>query len=629
MASATTKEARPWSLWAASLVVAAALTGWVGWLVARAQLQGYAQSFDPLIYTRALWGLAHGDLHNPTLEMPSLAVHGNFLLFFLAPLARLFHPATVLAWAQAAALGASAAQVAWAFGRAWAERRPAWAAGWVALWAGALASFGAPLVLNPFLYDLHPELLGVPLLLAGMLRVQAKGAVDAAALAWAGLACLAREEFGLLVAALAFLPPPEVAQHPLRARLAVGAAGVGYFCVYVFGVAQAWGKPWETFALKFAQAAAPAPSEVGVASHKALLLVVLLASMGGVVWRGWRWMGVCIPGVLYFMFNGHLVHLQFKLHYGFLLAPGILAAGVVGWRSWMREPKRGVGVWLAAWSLMAGGIFLVFGAAPGGALFWPKAFDMEGQGGRVRLSDDPHSRAARLHALLARVPPEDGVAAPFQSAPPLGARAFVMTDEWLKERLAAKAGLPPALDTVAVTRADWPSLGRYLAGSQGFRLVGHEEGLALLTRSPRMADLRLDPREVALDAPPASCERPLGGWPEAGLELCALGKTQDHRLVATVRRAKPPAPAWEGRRVEVVVHSQDEGVLPTPLWLMGGILGAQEAPLGGALTLTSQGPTGILPAGVGLLDPRDGRPLPAQDAQGRPHPWVPLAMEGP
>ena len=79
-----------------------------GALVALALFQihyaGQPQSYDTLLYSRGLWGVAHGNWHNPIFDLETFAIHGSFVFFLLAPLAHIMSSANVLIAAQAVSL---------------------------------------------------------------------------------------------------------------------------------------------------------------------------------------------------------------------------------------------------------------------------------------------------------------------------------------------------------------------------------------------------------------------------------------------------------------------------------------------------------------------------------------------
>jgi hypothetical protein len=163
----------------------------------RLSAEGLSASFDSAIYIRNLWGIAQGDWHNPLVNDHIFGVHGNWVLLLLAPLVRFADPALLLTLSQGLALGATAGLLHYGFLEALGQRasRGRRLAAATLLSAGLLAG---PVAINPFLFDLRPDMLGLPLLLAGLLRARRQG-FDGAALAWMGAALFVREDFGMVI----------------------------------------------------------------------------------------------------------------------------------------------------------------------------------------------------------------------------------------------------------------------------------------------------------------------------------------------------------------------------------------------------------------------------------------------
>ncbi len=201
--------------WAPRAALSLAAASSVAWLLRRSLFEGRAQSFDAALYARSLWGLAHGDLHNPVFGGPSWSIHGQLALALLAPFARVAPAALVLAVAQALALGLTAYVVGGGFAdAARAHGRPVW----LAAVAGTLAALGAPLVANPFVFDVRPDLLAVPLLTWGLVRAVRRDAFDRASLAALVAALVAREDFAVVVAAAMLAPVARGRARPRAAR---------------------------------------------------------------------------------------------------------------------------------------------------------------------------------------------------------------------------------------------------------------------------------------------------------------------------------------------------------------------------------------------------------------------------
>lgn len=110
---------------------------------------GYAQTFDTLLYARALWGVAHLDLHNPAAGVHAFSVHAHWGLVVLAPLARVADAATVLLLAQGVSAGLTAALVGLAAGAVAARAGLGRGSALVAVAAALLGTIASPLVANP------------------------------------------------------------------------------------------------------------------------------------------------------------------------------------------------------------------------------------------------------------------------------------------------------------------------------------------------------------------------------------------------------------------------------------------------------------------------------------------------
>jgi hypothetical protein len=234
-------------------------------------------------------------------------------------------------------------------------------------------------------------------------------------------------------------------------------------------------------------------------------------------------------------------------------------------------------------------------------------------------------RAQEVHERLRALPSEDGLAAPFWCAAPHASRAWVSLPSKVIERLERGEGVPPALDTAALERKDWGGLGAMLVRDQGFRLVGQRAGVALLTRSPRLADASLSWSEVASDVKAEGpCAATLGAWPDAGLALGALRTLPDGRLVALVQRDGPSPSAAP---LLLMVTWENPEIQPEELVLMGGMLGPQDLPVGACAAFVTRGPMGARAAGVALVNPATDGALVARSPRGEDVPVLSASPE--
>ncbi len=567
--------------------VAAVATGLVGVLLLRLCFFGRAQSFDLLLYARGLWGWGHGDPWNPVVGMHNLGLHGHFLGVALAPLTLLLPAAAVLAAAQAIAFGVTAALVVREVSRTSAPAL-------LVLWLG-LVVLSSPLVLNPFLFDARPDLLGVPFATAALLRAGRRGTLDHLSLAGLGIACLAREEFALVAIATVLAAP----QLSKRRRLATAAAFAAYFALYFFGVRRWLGGSDLSMAIHLTGSAggdgrgAVAP----LLSARLALVLAIAATAGGLPWLGGRWLAGALPGVLMLIGTRWKVEEQLRFHYAMFAAPAFAAAAVQGFRrlSALSPARRAAAI--AGVTVVAAVAFLFGSSAPGGRHFARYNFDMADPQGGLRWNLAAHSPGGlAAHRTLARIPDHHGAAVPWPLAAPLADRTFVWHLEMLQKHLVQQRALPEALQTVALHGPDSLAMGRALVFGYGFKLAGPPGGpVVLLTRDPAFQQM---PWAALTTAPPAACAQPLQEWPEAGLALCQLTLPADRPPRALVLRTAP-APAGRAIHLLLVRSAGGEAAAARPsgaLWLLGGLGSVADLPVGRSVVLVGDSP---LPAGEG------------------------------
>jgi uncharacterized membrane protein len=593
-------SARLRHLWLPGAVAAVAASV-VGVLLLRLGFFGRAHSFDLLLYARGLWGWAHGDPWNPVVGIHNLGLHGHFLSVALAPLTLVLPAAAVLAAAQAVAFGATAALVVREASRSVAPPL-------LGLWL-ALVLLSSPLVLNPFLFDARPDLLGVPFATAALLRAGRRGGLDRLSLAALGVASLAREEFALVAVAAVLAAPGWSA----RRRLVAAAAFAAYFALYFFGVRRWFGGNDLSVAMHLTgtpggDGRAAATPALGA---RLALLLAIAATAGGLPWLGGRWLLAALPGVLMLITTRWMVEEQIRFHYGMFAAPALAAAALQGFRrlsTLSRAPRAAA---IAGATAIAAVAFLLGSSAPGGRYFARFNFDMADQQGGLRLNLAEHSPAGlAAHRMLARIPDHHGVAVPWQLAAPLADRAFVWPLERLRDHLSPKKALPSALQTVALHGPDTLAMGRALVFGYGFKLAGPPGGpIVLLTRDPAFQEV---PWAALSAEPPAACARPAQAWPEAGLALCQLAVPADGPPRALVLRT---APAAETQAIHLLLARSvgEEAANPRPigaLWLLGGLGTVADLPVGRSIVLVGDGP---LPTGQGevrvMLTVPPARPL--------------------
>lgn len=588
----------------------------VAWLLHRSIFVVRTQSFDPAIYVRSLWGFAHGDFDNPVFGSPGLAVHAQLALAALAPLARLVSPALLLVAAQGLALAATVFLVARELGRIAGEHgRSAWLA---SLAGGALAIL-SPALVNPMLFDVRPDVWGVPLLVAGLLRAERLGRFDARALAWLVAALLCREDFAMVVApAMLALPLPSGGERRVRekrARIAVAVLAMGWWVAYVL-VVRGWfgGTASERqtgFLTKFMEGAGALPLGELLA-YKAEILFAFAATLGGLGLLAPRWLLTAAGGTLFVLVNNRLQPLVLQFHYAMFAAPGLLVAGVAGWRRWLARERR------PAWApALAGGLalaaFVLSSAAPGGRRF-RNGFFLVGPDPDGRIAQSL-ARAAAARALLDRIPAGAPAAVPGAYATTFADRATLLVTEAFargprQAPMDVIEHVPADVRWVAVARDEWPSTGRRLVLEEGFRLAGIvPENLALLTREPAPLPPEILDALRGLRCPALQAE-----WPAEGLALCRLALGVDGRVAAVIRRTATPEDA-----PSATLALGLQGAPPVPLSLLDGLVIPAQLPEGFVANAVSERPPGAT-SGVVALVTAEGRPMPARipQAEGEP-----------
>jgi hypothetical protein len=597
-----------------------AAAAWSGAWLTQTLFHGYAQSFDAALYARSLWGLAHGDFDNPFLDRPSILIHAHAVLLLLAPLARAFHPLDVLIWAQAASLGALVGQFSWSLGQAWGTLKggPPWRAALAACWGACLVVPASAWVNNPFWFDVHPDVLGAPWMAAGLLRAVRRGAFDPKAVLWMLPSLLAREDYGLLLACAVWLAPGAGAL-PRAWRWGASLLGLGWFGGF-WALALTWGDPTLSVGAHMGGGGSFAPGDVLVG--KLWLFGGGAASVGALHLRGARWWLAALPGLLLLGVSQHMLDAQLRFHYSALVAPAALAAGAAGWRAWLSAQGSRLDWRVAALggSLVGLAGALWFSSAPTGRWAWGADSQEQAQGmGR---------RAQEVHERLRALPAEDGVTAPFWCVAPQASRAWVSLPSEVAKRLERGEGVPEGLDTAALERTDWGGLGARLVRQHGFRVLGQRGGVALLTRSPRLAGERLVwgevPSEVPAPSDGLSCAQGLGGWPQAGLRFGGLRALPDGRAAALVAR---DAPSAHEIPLALVLVADGPQAPPEELGLMGGMLGPQDLPVGACAAFVTRGPVGARAAGVALVNPATDGALVARSPKGEDVPVLSASPE--
>lgn len=464
-------------------------------------LQHRAQSFDVMLYARGLWGLAHGDGNNPVAGTATLAVHFHGGLLVLAPLARWIGGVQALIVAQALALGATVAITVAAGLRALSPNDGdalRWGGAWATLLGGA--TWLSCWTINPFFFDVRPDLLAVPLALAGLLRLQRSQRIDAGVAALTVAAVLMREEMAMTIAAAALVAPGVRAD--LRARLLLALAVIGLWAAYLL-----WGRTW----LGGAGATARLDGTVGVflgtpptqwpaqfwalAGNRASLLATAAATLGGAALLGGRWWLAAAPGLAWVLVSLRTPDDALRYHYPLFAAPALLVAGVAGLKRLRTRADRGQGWHWGTLRVTALTGWRCLGIPLSAVLAWhwstAPGFPRYAAGYYGRLGQPTSPEVARAHALLdAHVSDHEGAVVPWTYVGDRSDRAMLWTQYQLRDAIAGPAPLPQTLTVIALPTADARPLHPTLTTGLGWRsLTDWSEPVQIYRRSPATQEL--------------------------------------------------------------------------------------------------------------------------------------------
>ena len=535
------------------------------WLLSRLFGVGMAQSYDTTLYGRSLWGIAHGAGHNPVYGTHWLGIHANWILVLLAPLTWFVSSTTVLLTVQALAFGATAALIV-------AAARDAEGGtsmlGRFAVTAWAVSLIATPLLVNPFLFDARPDLVAVPLLLAGLLRVERTGAWDRRAFLWLIAAALVREEFAVIGAGCVVLTPGG-GGWSMRRRMAAATALVAYFAFYWFVVRG----HFSAFAADRADQAATdlfAGGGDGVSAFRAHLALAAAGVGGGLLLRGFRWLPAAVPGLVFVAISTKLADHALNFHYPMFAAPILVVAAISGVRALAVNPHflRIV----SAATVIGVAISASLGAYPGAGRFQAEHFGFD-------EAAQPWQR--ECHALLGSVPTDEGAAMPAMFGPRFADREHIWSLETLHRHLLENepSVVPEEIGWIALDNNRFTTLGRVLVNRHDFQLVGVAAGrVALLRRNTGGA-----PPVLSIPGGEPGCSTPAISWPEAGLALCDLSRDQTGRVRAVITRIGPPPEDAVPTAVVIEVNGQ-----PTLLDAFYGLLDPTTIPVGASARAISQ-----------------------------------------
>jgi uncharacterized membrane protein len=566
-------------------VVAAALA----WLLHRSLFEARAQSFDAMIYGRSLWAAAHGSAENTVLGVHWLTIHANLVLYLLAPCARVADPVAILIVAQALSGGALVALFVF---HAAHEQRPLTL---IAVLLACALVWGSPLALNPFLFDVRPDLIGVPLCTAGLLRMQRRRCADRVSVGWLFASLLVREEYSMIVApALTLLPFERGAGLGARTRWILALSAVAYTVFYV-SVGRRWigGDAAAARVADVTTSLVSAPTWASLRSKPEILLAAAL-SCGGLVALGWRWSVPAWPGLAFLLAIQKLPELLFNAHYSMFVVPGLCVAALAGverLRALSGARRRVAWIGVFAVSLSCGAFW---SAAPGGGRFRAAYFDLEPaaeKGGRW----DHLAQYGQARALLRRIPAEAACALPYALSAGFLDRGVAWDNTRLRRQLAAREPLPDELRWAAVLSNEWQDVGKLLVEEHGFRLVDTaHEWLALLTRAESAAE------EDGTIPRYTSTWNDEGGlvarWPSAGICASRFERGLDGRITLLAARQAEVSAELRDRPLRLILGGTSQ---PIELTALGGLLNARQLALGRALRFES--PPGAATPEVGAV----------------------------
>ena len=498
--------------------------------------EGLSASFDSAIYIRNLWGIAHGDWVNPLVNNHVFCVHGNWVLLLLAPLVRFCDPGLLLTLAQGLALGATAGLLHHGFLEALGER----ASRGRRLLAATLLSAGllaGPVAINPFLFDLRPDMLGLPLLLAGLLRARRNG-WDRPALLWMAAALLVREEFAMvIIGAMATAPFGRSLLIDWKRRGGVIVAALAFVGIYWFGV-RGWLFPQSVerasgVASQMLDNASPLPLPQ-VLAFKAEILCAVLLGGGLLPLVGWRWLGVAMPGLAFLLIQSRMQADLLDFHYAMFALPGLAIASVDGLERLVSRPRHAPLILVSAVGMIA--LFVTSSALPGGGRHFASRELSTNSDGSPRLTSGGVPLYEAMNSMVAALPPDDGVAVPFALSAGAAARSAIVTTEQVKQWVSKGEKFPPDLHWVVLFGKDFEGLGSRLVSEHGLHLVTTvEQSLAVLT------DRAATTNWEAFTRPATGCA-PSADWPAAGLRLCAPNAASPGWWVERTAGIALPAP---------------------------------------------------------------------------------------
>ena len=408
----------------AGRVVAAAAAVYAATLVSLSILryEAFASDFDHGIFSQYMWLL--GTFREPFNTINLRILPGDHVepgLVLLAPLGTLGVGAVGILVVQAIAL-AAATPLLYLLAREHGARP------WLAA-VPALLWCASPVVLRPAFHDFHPETLVPAVLVAGCIALARERT------GWfvvsAVVACSMKEDVGLAYAALGLVLASS-GRRRLGSLVALGAVSWTLIATYI--VLPAFGNAdEEEFGPRFAGERGDSFSDVIrfvlanplTAVEQALgptelgILVMLVATAGGLCLLAPRWLLIAVPGATLNLLSAYDLQHTIRYHYWIVPAAGVAVAGAIGAA---RVVPENAGAWLR----LAGGLLIILAAL---SLQWVGAIV-------AQIRYEWPKRADRL-AILAAIPDSASVAAPMHALPHLAERTrlYVVPEPLLAVRV--------------------------------------------------------------------------------------------------------------------------------------------------------------------------------------------------
>ena len=405
-----------------------------------------------------------------TVEGPSpwRANYVSPIRFAIAPIARMFPGPKFLLVLNCLAIGLA---IPASFGLVWSEAR----SNGLALSAASLVPL-TPLYWPLAMNDFRELQLALPFVLWGVQGVRSRN-FGLAVLGVGGmLAC--RQEFAVMVASLAILPPrdPEGPASRLSWCRTLGLVGAGWL-VFGFLVPMKWAvhsRALEIFLEESRSGRVPPAMAlrttlefliVGIGSWAILACLVPREALLVLPWA-WglgdgRW-------ALSFLATDGWHHVRYT-------APMVaitLAAGCLGYArlgTWLKRQRHGAALLAMAWITIAAGLIV-----PG--------VELRAMWSRAPTRADPEE-AAELWRWFDRVGPRDGVLVTYDLAAPLASRPLVFSYHHPKDRLPEFPRLPPELSWAFLLTG---SIGQGEMEAGGFTRVHDGPAIEIYRRPPAL-----------------------------------------------------------------------------------------------------------------------------------------------